>query len=307
MVHQIAKKGWQPLPLKGGWQLRHPETEEAIYLSITDQWTSFVYPLDPWRIDGTPARLSPPESIDQPDQMLAERTRSYHILLERNEHMFMAKFCLDEQCRPLLTVEIPTRYASPLLLDRALASLIHYAAPPLPESILPDETPGLPREVVFRYINGIKASHWILKEEPRNLGQSWHLAYKGFSSRLFDVYLTLTRNWAYFQIPVLLSRVPSVLLEEDIRLQALFFKYLLQLNELWYMARLSLGVDSSLLLLLEIPTEALDFTLFQLATSTLATYLNRYGQEMQIMASLQLDQDLIGLLSKEMERQPRRR
>lgn len=301
-LHQIARKGWQPVPFKGGWQLRHPETQEAVYLSLTDQWMSLVYPLDPLHLSGAPAQLSSSGSAhplrEEPEEQaaLAERTRSYRTLLERNECMFMAKFGLDEHGRPLLMVEIPARYASRLLLERALDSLIYYAAPSLPESSWPDEIPGLPREIVFRYINGIKEARWILKEEPRSLGQSWHLAYKGFS-RIFDVYLTLTRNWVYFQIPVLLNRIPSVLLAEDTGLQGLFLRYLLQLNELWYMARLSLGVDHSLLLLLEIPTEALDFPLFQLATDTLATYLNRYEQEMQIMASLQLDQELIGLLS----------
>jgi hypothetical protein len=314
MFHQIARKGWQSLPLERGWQLKHPDIKGAVYVNVTEQWISIIYPLDAAQMLTTrsnpqqaEAELPAEHEENQPNQSQLDLVRGYRSLLKQNERMFMAKFCLDEDAHPLLMVEISAKCSQRILLERALDALIHYAnafsseenAPLLTREAyaLPDETPGMPRETIFRYIKGVEVAHWGLKKEPGRSGQSWHIGHQGHF-RVFDVYLTLTKNWAYFQIPVLPDRIPSVLMAEDTRLRALFFKYLLQLNALWFMARLSISADSYLLILLEIPTEALDFTLFQLATSTLAIYLDRYEQELQIMASLENDQELIELLSK---------
>lgn len=298
MFHQLARKGWQTEHHAGGWRLCHPRLTEAVYVNVTARWITLVYPF---------------QGLEHQLQAVADQARTYHSLLEQNEQMFMAKLCLDDDAVPLLTIEIPAQQVQLILLDWALDSFLCYAAAPIEEEdreaeqelrILPkdtyyrpDETPGLPRITVSRYIKGIEMRKWFLKEEPSKTGIVWHLGYKG-RFRVFDGYLVITKNWTYFQIPLLRDLVPPVLQEKNVQVQVLFLKYLLQLNALWFMAKLGISKDGCLLLLLEVPTETLDFPFFQLATSSLATYLDRYEQEVQIMAALHHDSQLVALLSE---------
>lgn len=291
IFHEVVRKGWQVTPLEEGWQLNHIYLKGALYMHATEQWINLTYP------------LSIADNNDQPEQAIGDRVLLYRHLLEQNEHMYMAKFCLDDEDRPLLTAEFSARSTHHVLLNWALDAMLCYGdsaslqeEPPVDGGYYePDIMPGLPKTTIFRYIKGVESRQWLLKEEPKDAGLSWHLGYRG-RFRLFNSYLAVTKNWTYFQVPLLVEATPSVLLEEDLRLQVLFLKYLLQLNMLWFMARLGISKDGCLLLLMDVPTETLDFALFQLATSTLANYLDRYEQELQIMASLQHDRQLTALL-----------
>jgi len=277
IFYRMVRKGWQPAPIEGGWRLCHPHTQEAVYVALTKEWISLTYPLD----------------ILPAGAALFEHYRS---LLERNERIFMARFCLDPSARPCLIVDICARCPQSILFERALDALLYAVDTSVRADVLPDDLPGLPRETVFRYIRGIRSARWVLKEEPQGMGQNWHLLFKG-RFHVFDVYLTLTRQWVYFQIPILPGRVPPVLQEDSLAARYLFCTYLLRLNEHWFWARLSLSAEGCLLIVLDIPTEALDFPLFHLASETLATYLDRYVQELQTIASLHHDPELTQLLS----------
>ena len=80
----------------------------------------------------------------------------------------------------------------------------------------------------------------------------------------------------------------------NMRTYPLLLEYLLRLNYHLYMAKVALDHENQILLLLEVPTNLLDLPLFQLVTSTISTYIDRYGQEMLVMSLLEPDQ----LLSK---------
>lgn len=300
-LNQLERKGWRSTPLNAGWLLEHPDVDGEVYLSVTNQWLSLTCPLKSMRKKGS-------QDLALPDQI-----RTYRYLLEQNEQIFMARLGLDDEGTVLLMVEVPMK-GSQHLLSWAIDSLIRYASEymaggngvvasqvaipiGIPEHYPPGETPGIPRETMASYLKGIESNQWRVRSAPQGLGLNWNLGYKS-RLRQFDATLTISQNWVYLQVPILMEFVPSVLTSDDIELQALFLNYLLRLNCAWYMAKLGLYTNGYLLLLLELPTETLDFSLFQLATSTVATYLDRYVQEIQIMASLQHDQQLIELLTR---------
>jgi hypothetical protein len=138
--------------------------------------------------------------------------------------------------------------------------------------------------VIAYYIQAILPRGWGASSKPKGL--TWPLKYKG--QRLFSVYLTVTRSWAYFHAPVLPEAVTL-----DTAVQKTFFEYLLGVNHVLYMAKLGIGQASQVLLMLEVPTQELDFEMFRLTTRMLGTYLDFYGREIQIMAFLQADRRLM--------------
>jgi len=239
----------------------------------------------------------------------------YRHLLTLNDRMFMARFALDEEGQLLLTAEVPVSQAqNTSLVSRALESLTVYAGwyldavtdyirhpdRSLPVAELPvarrpaEGNPIIPDETLALYLKSIEPEGWGLREKPA--GQTWHLGYKG-QVRLFEVYLTLTASWAYFQSPVLVEPRPPVLQAEG-EIQAAFLHYLLRLNDVLYMARFGLDDEGQVLLSLELPVEALDFQLFHLAIRTLARYLDGYVREVQIMAWLDRDRHLADWLAR---------
>ena len=295
ILNQFERKGWQITPVEDGWKLSHSSAEREVYLHVTSQWYCLACPLNMEETRGT--------AHDGPAYHL------YRHLLEQNERMYMAKTSLDEHSCLLLMVEVPAKRASQLLLNWALDSLTRFSlsgpggSGGQSNSIFrdtqttlypPDMTPGISKETMSRYIKGIEVSRWGIFDEPD--GSIWHLGYKG-RLRVFDVYLNCTKTWTYFQVPVLVDRIAPVLLSPETQDQLVFLKYLLRLNYVWFMAKMGISTEGQVLLLLEIPTETLDFALFQYATHTLATYLDRYEQEIQIMASLQHDRQLTELLT----------
>jgi len=297
----LERRGWQALPQGGGWRLSRRGTTDVLYLSATSRWLCLQYPIATGANGRDPRRSTP-----------ADQIRLYRHLLGRNEQMFMTKFGLDDAGQPVLTVEVPGRGGNSSCLVWAVEALNRYAlkpslqlgalekGPPQVASewsvarVLADETPGVPKETIARYLKGAEAWGWGAKAEPE--GPTWHLVYKG-RLRVFDVYLTTTRTWSYFQAPTLVEGTASVL-RADAPAQAAFLGYLLRLNDACFMAKIGLGEEGQPLLLLEAPTELLDFAFFSLAVRTLATYLDRYGPELYLMASLDRDRNLAELLTR---------
>jgi len=235
----------------------------------------------------------------------------YYPLLEHNERMFMTKFGLHDGL-PLLMIEVGVKTASALMINRALSSLTHYikqislarlkkqeqlvrgGGETKPTTIRQDEmATGIPHETIVRYIQNLSIAGWGIKESPRDL--TWHLGYKGLL-RVYDVYLNVTKMWAYFQVPILVDRVAPVLSAGNLEAQSLFLEYLLKLNATWFMAKIGISEADQVLLLVEVPVETLDFSLMQFLARTIGTYLDRYGQEIQIMALLHNDPRLSELL-----------
>lgn len=211
--------------------------------------------------------------------------------------MFLARHALDSALNPVLLVDLP-RCASVPMLDRALDALARYADSAQPqagvqksgtghEDWLTQETPGLARETVAYYVRAVEGYGWGLRAKPS--GMTWPLGYKG--QRVFDVFFSVSPAWAYFQVPML-PGIPAALSSRDDAVRAAFLRYLLRVNDAWYMAKLGLTAAGQPIMMLEVPTQELDFDLFRLCTRLIASYLDFYSRELQIMAELERDHKL---------------
>ena len=296
IVSLVEKCGWAVSSMQGGWFLTHPQSQQIVFMSITPHWLCLSS-----HVKG------------QSRGTLAERVAYLQHLLQCNERMFMARFSLDIDDNTLLMAEIPLKIFSFPLLNKALGSLSHYADTSTFEKLDPepaaarlsklraryeitnsqesDVEAGISKEA-FRLHMSRLGSNWGTRGEL--LAFPWHIGYKNIL-RIFEVYCTISRNWASFQVPLLLDQVETVL-SANLQEQAFFMEYLLRLSETWFVAKPGINTNKQVLLLLELPTEALDFSLLQFMTRTISTYIDRYGQEIQIMAALQQDTRLIELL-----------
>ncbi len=276
----IERQGWQIAAAGDGWQISRAAGPTA-YLSLTRSWACFQAPLDPSF-----------ESVADD----AARAAQYERLLCRNETMFLARYGLDPQGVPLLSVEVPLS-GGLRLVNHALAALARYwdapdPAGPLARPCHHDGPPGIPQAVMAYYLRAVQAWGWGLRARPR--GVTWPLVYKG--QRLFEGYLTVTQSWSYFHIPALL-RVPVAETGADPAARRAWLAYLLGVNDAWYMAKLGVDENERVMLMLEVPTPALDFDLFRQLTRLLGAYLDLYARELQIMANLPADRALLDLLA----------
>jgi hypothetical protein len=316
IVNILQSKGWRAVPSQGGWQLSREATEGNIQMSVTPHgWLCLTLPL---------------QNDLSTTALLHEKGEGYRILLERNVDMFLAKFALDRDDIPLLMAEVGLKDTDPMLAYWAVEALAQYKAPKKLETFmemewamarsltpqtanlhrtvnfklkgtapkLPDVVGGVSDDTIKLYLNGIQVYGWSSKKKLE--GFSWHLLYRG-RHRFFDVYLSSSRMWVYFQVPILVERIASVLTIPEgntnaQQLRTFFLKYLLRLNQSWFLAKIGISTDDQVLLLLEIPTQLLDFTLFRQAARAIEIYLDRFEQEIQIMASLQHNQRLFELL-----------
>lgn len=296
IVSQIEKCGWLVTSMQEGSYLTHPQSMQVVFMSITPHWLC----------------LSSHVKMQNP-ATLAKRVAYLQHLLQRNERMFMTKFSLDSDGTALLMIEIPLKVFSFPLINKALGSLARYTDMGDSEKQEPgidiarinvqrinyelanpqevDIEAGISKETFRRYMGSLGGG-WGIRNELFTF--PWHIGYKNIL-RIFEVYCTISRNWVSFQVPLLLDQVETVL-DADLQAQAFFMEYLLRLSDTWFMAKTGINTNKQVLMLIEVPTEAFDFSLLQFITRTISTYIDRYIQEVQIMAALQQDTRLIELL-----------
>jgi hypothetical protein len=270
ILSTIERKGWQIQRAGEGWRAVQPDQATGLFVGFTPSWICLQAPL-----------------VGE----ISATGESYRRLLADNEAMFMAKACLDQRGTPTLQVDLPVS-SGVHLIDYALDALVRYARQDAPREAVDrtskeryfEEPPGIPHEVIAYYLQAVLPRGWGASSKPK--GITWPLKYKG--QRLFSVYLTVTRSWAYFHAAVL----PDAVAPGE-AVQATFFEYLLGVNHVLYMAKLGLSDAGHVLLMLEVPTQAFDFEMFRLATRLLGTYLDLYGREIQIMARLETDPRLM--------------
>lgn len=287
IVSTIERKGWQVAPVATGWQLAHPAHGLTCYLSTTPSWLC----------------LYAPESKPGSDN---DRLRA---ALLRCEAHFMTRWALDAAGNLGASVELPLD-ADLHLVDTALTTLVRSAVPDAvsgadradsggavsdrsAKELYFNAAPGIPEESVAYYLRAMEPWGWGIKSKPQ--GITWRLGYKG--QRLFEVFLTISPAWAYFHVP-LLADAPA-LHRADPALAHAFLAYLLRLNDAWYMAKVGLDDAGNVLLMLDVPTLALDFEMFRRVTRLLGTYLDYTAREVQIMARLEADPHLCAILSSE--------
>ncbi len=278
LLSTIERRGWQTERLPQGWRAFHPAADRDVFMSLTSSWMSLQM-LAPLADEG-------------------DRVVQYRNLLQRTETMFMAKYCRDHQGVITLQVDLPNAAS---LIDYALDAITHYSvhystADADAETVIDrtsqeryfDEAPGIPPEVIAYYVRAVEATGWGARSKPK--GVTWLLGYKGH--RLFDAYLTVTRAWSYFQLPILLD--PSLSADPDV--QAALYEYVLGVNQVLYLAKLGLNEAGQIVLMVDLPTQELDFDRFRLVTRLLAQYVDLYAREIQIMAHLSADQRLMDYL-----------
>jgi hypothetical protein len=131
-------------------------------------------------------------------------------------------------------------------------------------------------DTIISYFMQIEQKGWGLREKPTV--ELWHLVYESYPTE-FDVYLSVTDEWVYFQAPLL---KPGAMINPQCR-EALF-AYLLRLNSEIHLVKFSLDLDEQVVLSIEIPSESFDFKAFRNVTEALETYLDRYFTEISIVA-----------------------
>lgn len=337
----LAQHGWKSEPYLQGWRLTRPSLDTALSMHVTEQqWLCFSCTLL--------------EEEDTLPTSPADLAFLYRSLLEQNEHMYMAKFVLDQQGMPLLMAEIPLKDTHPQLPYWAAESIAHYrsmgyyqrrdwllskpqsqapraeattvreieteieyataqsTSPASPVTITTPDTVlvrlrfgrkpssvGVPDDRIKLFMSGLETEGWYVMEKPRSA--IWHIGYKG--RRMFEAHLTSSKHWLYMQVPFVGKSLASVLRtqklsHEGLLQRKLFLKYLLHLNQHWFMARLAISTDDQVLLLMEVPTETLNFALFRHLTLTVSTYLDRFEREIQNVAALPDNKRLFELLEQ---------
>ena len=274
LLSTIERRGWQTERLPQGWRAYHPAADRDVFMSVTPSWMSLQM-------------LVPPnDNVDQ--------VQHYRNLLQRTEMMFMAKYCRDHAGIITLQVDLPNATS---LIDYALDAIVHYGAHDSTNPVAADDmldrttqeryfeqAPGIPPEVIAYYMRSVEAAGWGVHRQPK--GITWRLSYKGH--RLFEVYLTITRSWSYFQLSIL----PAPPKSTDPGEQAALFEYMLGVNQVLYLAKLGLNDAGQIVLMADLPTQELDFDRFRLITRLLAQYVDLYAREIQIMAHLSTDTKL---------------
>lgn len=301
VIGVAQRQGWRATRDGEGWALRRADLDGPLQLRLSRHWLTLRYRL----LTGTsrwPGRQLP----------ASEQVSLSRAVLLRNERMYMAKIGLDPDGYPTLGVELPAPSLSPLLVRRGLEAMARYqlrlpkgwrpgagagdlVAPERPLALhAPDPEAGLPERLVYDYMRMVEPYGWVVRTAPR--GIYWHFGYKS-RLRMYEVYAQLTSAWCSFQVPLLLEARASVL-DAPSAGAAACLEYLLRLNDTWFFAKLGVDEHGQVLLLLEVPTEALDPALFRALARTIGAYLDRYGQEVQIMATLDQDRRLAEALAR---------
>lgn len=275
LLSAFERRGWHTEPLSQGWRAHQPAMSGDVFLSTTPSWITLF-------------------TLVQAGDDSSEELQHRQWLL-RNEAMFMAKYCRDHQGVITLQVDVP-RTAS--LLDYALDAITRYcdqpaSTDPTIDRISPDhyyeKPPGIPPEVLAYYLRAMESYGWGLHGKPK--GITWLLVYKGY--RVFEAYLTVTQAWAYFQLPL----VPDQLSLAESASHAALFEYMLGINQVLYLAKLGINEAGQVMLMVDWPTQELDFDRFRLITRLLAQYADLYAREVQIMAHVATDHRLTEYLN----------
>jgi hypothetical protein len=292
VVREWARRGWTAaaLPDGTGWQLA--QDARVLYINANRHWLYLTLPV----VGESPSDAG-----------------GYGALLRLCHRCFMTKYSLGDGSQVLLQVEIPLdhlsrhdchkafeattvyaeRHGSVMARRRISATVERAWGDPIVESA-ERETEIFSLEALGRFFSTVEHQGWGVRDRP-GLNR-WKAVYKGHE-RSFDVYLSFDRSWAYFQAPLLGDT--CTLGSPSNACQAVFYPYLLKLNEQMYWAKIGLDEDGQVLLLLEMPLEMFDLPRFRRAVQTLATYADAYAYDIQIMANLDQDRRLVTLLSKQ--------
>lgn len=235
-------------------------------------------------------------------------------LLEQSRRWYACKYSLDEPSQVLLQLEIPLDgFERPECL-RAVEALSVYAdrhrEPVSQGGLVSGDSAGqrrvmvaggrnpeskefevLPAETVALYFSAVEHQGWHLR--PELSPNDWQAVYKG-RERKFNVYLSFSRSWAYFQVP--LAGEPGTTDQRSDHCRKALYRYLLASNQQIFWAKFGLDAAGQVLLMLDVPMATFELKRFRLAAETLARYADDFSYEIQIMSDLDRDPQLADTL-----------
>jgi hypothetical protein len=250
-------------------------------LSVTYDGGSFTAMMDPSWI-ALSRRLEGPSRPGAGDPRAA-------LLASCREHMVKYSLFGEEL---VAEVELPRLAVDAAYLDRAVAALTRPGRAPAAgegalEKSAQDALEPISKTDVFVYFRSVAHLGWAPKEPTRP--DEWHASIAGVDRR-YDLYLSLNRFWAHFQIPLLTdadlgaNAAPAAL--------EVLERHILETNPRLCWAKLGLDDEGQVLLQLDLPVECLDIHRFRFAAQTLSHYLHAVAYDVQILASLPRDEAL---------------
>lgn len=218
-------------------------------------------------------------------------------LHDAGERSLMAGYALDGDGQAFAASEVPLHPDIPLLIEDAITAVRHACAfrpSPAPPKDASAGPPGLPRRLVLDFLKGCSGSGWGLAEKPSVPG-NYQLTYRGRGKRLYTVWLCVTASWCHFQAMVLPEQLG---ISADNGQLVIISRYLLRLNSATFMVKFVLSKANKVILHGDLPVHHMSFPLFQTMLDTIATYLERYAQEVNLTVQLNRDKRLRDLMAE---------
>jgi hypothetical protein len=282
LFEQIRGKGWNfsGKPEENWLNPTYKGTFEnlEVYITFSEQWVCL-------------------QSIAADSSRGKHKELLYEYLLKLNDRTFLTKFSLDKQGRIMLMSEFPSASFDSNALNDMLEAVERYmrkyydpfinALPNqyfeifLPPAEMEEQHKAKTRgvrmltdEKIKSFFLGVFKKDWYLPGDPD--GCNWQALYKGRFGD-FDVFVTFTGGWTYFQSPMMRQPVINTC-------KLALYEYLLRLNSRMFTGKFGLGKDNLVVLTVEFPTGNLNFNLFIEGVEAMSCYLDKFFYEVNLLA-----------------------
>ncbi len=223
---------------------------------------------------------------------------TWQSLLSSTRSCFLAKYAIDG-VRPCLLCELPRDGLGANDCARAVEAVSVYGARASvgmsqlsPTRIAEAEVGLFGRQEMIRLFSAIENTGWKLWDQ---LGLNhWHAIYQG-QERRFNVFVSFTSSWVYFQIPILDGL--SSHRRQGVTFREILYRHLLHYNQRMHWTKFGLDHNEEIVLVLDFPMETFGLKRFRQATEGLAESTAEYASEVKILVELNHDPDLAAKLA----------
>lgn len=222
----------------------------------------------------------------------------YRQFMHLQNQFFMAKFSIFPQGGLALRVDLPEYQQNLTQFVQSLDAILYCqkeyrqarigsrspkgSLPAAPGVKLPYEKPQghwMSDDQVRVYFKRLSKNGWQVADEKPD-AHTFVASY--FSQeKTHHIYFSLTAGWAYFQAPLATTAYDPL---------SILPIYLMELNDQIYWAKFSLlevrfskGLYDQVILTLDMPSDALDFSLFKQAALTVSHYLDAYYYDLALL------------------------
>jgi hypothetical protein len=293
LLRDLSREGWNsaaPSSDLEGMRLWRGQAEPGLAVRVSEYWAEFA--LDVGR-----------EHLARPDEAVVLDDVTYLRALGASLQCFLCKYALDINGDLSLRAELPAEALDREDIAGAAGALLAAARAAFPNILFdnctrltkpkldPDEPEVLSEAKLFALFKMLDDKGWVFKE--RLAPNHWRAAQIG-RERHFDVFLSFNHSWAYFQVPMLVSPRPPA--SPPAAAEGLLFTYALRMNDQMQWAKLGIDEDGQVVLAVEMPLSMFDFRRFRAAARTIERYAAEIFYEVQMLAELDYDKALLGLL-----------